>query len=265
MARAARDCRAPPHTRPAAPAETLEVFHPPMSPLSTRVSLSAAAFALLLVAAADTSAQTAASRTDLPKLRQVSERLFRGAQPRAGGLRRLPSLGVQTVINLRGASARTRADETEARALGLRYFNLPLPTWGRPPDARMRLILDIIAAPESGRVFIHCKDGVDRTGTVVALHRMAHEGWAAGDALAEADRLGMRKVQYWMRDYVADYGRRLGGPGAAEAHAGEAVDEDFGDRLGGGVRVAERGAFRARKVGGRVLRRTLGGFVGGLF
>lgn len=230
-------------------------------------ALPASVGALLLLSTL-ASARDATDRAGLPRFHQVSERLFRGAQPRAGGIRRLAELGIDTVVNLRGAGARTRSDEAEARALGLNYFNVPLPMWGRPDDARVRRVVEIIAAPESGRVFVHCKDGVDRTGTVVALYRIGREGWATGDALAEAERRGMRRIQYWMRDYVEDYGRRLRAQGAEVAARRQGADEDLGDRVGAGIRVAERKVFRARKVGGRVLRRApgaIGGFMDGIF
>jgi protein tyrosine phosphatase (PTP) superfamily phosphohydrolase (DUF442 family) len=207
----------------------------------------AAGVALLLLSTF-ASAQEAADQAGLPRFHQVSERLFRGGQPPVGGIRRLAELGINTVVNLRGASARTRSDEAEARTLGLNYFNLPLPVWGRPDEARVRRVVEIIAAPESGRVFVHCKDGVDRTGTVVALYRISREGWTPGDALAEAERRGMRRIQYWMRDYVEDYGRRLRGPDSAAVAQQQGADEDLGDRVGAGVRVAERKVFRARKV-----------------
>lgn len=214
---------------------------------SSLLRLPAAVGALLLLSTF-ASAQDVTDRAGLPRFHQVSERLFRGGQPRAGGIRRLAELGVNTVVNLRGASARTRSDEAEARALGLNYFNVPLPVWGRPDEARVRRVVEIIAAPESGRVFVHCKDGVDRTGTVVALYRIIHEGWKTGDALVEAERRGMRRIQYWMRDYVEDYGRRLRAPGAEAASQQTGTDEDLGDRVGAGVRVAEKKVFRARKV-----------------
>jgi protein tyrosine phosphatase (PTP) superfamily phosphohydrolase (DUF442 family) len=180
----------------------------------------------------------------------------------------LSELGIDTIVNLRGASARTRSDETEARALGLNYFNVPLPVWGRPDESRVRRVVEIIAAPESGLVFVHCKDGVDRTGTVIALYRFIHEGWKANDALVEAEHRGMRRIQYWMRDYVEDYGRRLRVSGSEAAAQQQDADEDLGDRVGAGVRVAERKVFRARKVGGRILRKAPGaisGFLGGIF
>lgn len=202
----------------------------------------------LLLLTTFASAKDATEQAGLPRFHQVSGKLFRGGQPRAGGIRRLAELGINTVVNLRGASARTRSDEAEARTLGLNYFNVPLPVWGRPDEARVRRIVEIIAAPESGRVFVHCKDGVDRTGTVVALYRIIHEGWQTDGALVEAERRGMRRIQYWMRDYVEDYGRRLRAPASEAAARQRGADENLGDRVGAGVRVAERKVFRARKV-----------------
>ena len=193
---------------------------------------------VLVLLSATAFAQDAIGYKELPRFQQVSERLYRSAQPRAGGVSRLRELGINTVVNLRGASKTTRAEEVEVRSLGLNYFNIGLPNWARPEDARVARILEIINAPESGNVLIHCKDGVDRTGMIVALHRMTKQGWSSSDALAEAERYGMKRIQFWMRDYVDDYGER----------------EDLGDRIGAGMRVVERGAFRARKVA-RFLRK----------
>jgi protein-tyrosine phosphatase len=230
---------------------------------------SAAVAVLLLLLSNNTYAQVdVPDYAGLHRFHKVSERLFRGGQPRSGGLRRLAELEINTVVNLRGENQRTRADEAEARSLGLDYFNVPLPRWGLPDDATMRRVLEIIAAPDSGLVFIHCRDGVDRTGMVVALYRISHEGWTARDALFEADRRGMRKVQFWMRDYIEDYGHRIRERGAeAKAHH-QSGDDDWGNRIGDGVRIVERKAFRARKDGARFLRRSLGaisGFLSGIF
>jgi len=208
----------------------------------------------LILLSVSVSAQDATSYAELPRFQHVSERVYRGAQPRDGGLIRLRELGINTVINLRGASAQTRAEEAEARALGLNYFNIALPNWGRPQDARVRRILEIIAAPENGRVFIHCRSGVDRTGLIVAMYRMTNEGWNTNDALAEADRDGMRRTQFWMRDYAEDYGARKAKLGPESALKSMGVDETFDDRIGAGMRYMERGTFRARQVARRFLR-----------
>jgi protein tyrosine phosphatase (PTP) superfamily phosphohydrolase (DUF442 family) len=204
---------------------------------------------VLLIFCAGVSAQGLTSYAELPKFEKVSERLFRGAQPRAGGVQRLAELGINTIINLRGASNSTRSEEAEARRVGLNYFNIALPNWGRPQDGRIRRILNIIGAPESGRVFVHCKEGLDRTGMVVALHRIMHEQWKTSDALAEAERVGMRRIQFWMRDYVEDYDRGVHAMAADRSgQHQEGTDEDFTDHVGDGVRIAEREVFRVRKI-----------------
>ena len=222
---------------------------------SLHQALPTGAIALIRLSAT-ASAQDATSYAELPRFHQVSERLYRGAQPRDGGLSRLRELGIDTVINLRGASKQTRTEEAEAHALGLNYFNVGLPNWGRPQDTRIRRILEILAAPQNGRVFVHCRTGVDRTGMIVAMYRMTHEGWNRSDALAEADRSGMHRVQFWIRDYVEDYGERLATVGLDTAL--NSPDEDFNDRIGAGMRIMERETFRARKVASRFLRKFSG-------
>ena len=210
---------------------------------------------VLLLLSTTAFAQDATSYPELPRFQQVNERLYRSGQPRAGGVARLRELGIKTIINLRGTSAQTQADEAEARALGLNYFNVELPRWGRPSDTRVRHILELIDAPENGRVLVHCKDGVDRTGMIVAIYRLTHDGWTSHKALAEAERSGMRRIQFWMRDYVEDYGDRVAKLGPETALKSPRVDEAFDDRVGTGMRFVEKGTFRARKAATRFLRR----------
>lgn len=215
-------------------------------------------FTLMLCSAA-VFAQDASSYAELPRFQQVTDRLYRGGQPREGGLRRLRELGIDTILNLRGTSKTTKAEEAEAHALGFNYFNVALPNWGRPQDERVRRALLIIAAPQNGNVFVHCKDGVDRTGTIVALHRVTHQGWKTRDALAEADVLGMRRFQFWMRDYANEY--------QARAHLFP-YERDFDDRIGIGMRFVEIGATKARKASRHMLRRApgkIGGFLHNIF
>ncbi|HET7112496.1 MAG TPA: tyrosine-protein phosphatase [Pyrinomonadaceae bacterium] len=215
---------------------------------------------LLLLLSVATFAQDSTTYTELPRFHQVSDRLYRGAQPRDGGISKLRELGINTVINLRGADERTRAEEAEVRALGLNYFNVELPNWGRPQEARVARILELIAAPENGRVFIHCKDGVDRTGMIAAIYHMTHDGWSSHQALAEAERLGMRRTQIWLRDYTEDYGDRVHKLGPEAALKSTNAHEDFDDHIGDSMRFVERGAFTARKVAGLFLRKVAGSF-----
>lgn len=211
-----------------------------------RQAVSSVAVVLTLLYAT-ASAQDTTNPTELPRFQQVSEKLFRSGQPRNGALSRLRELGINTIINLRGRSAQTKSEEMEARALGFNYYNVALPNWGRPQDGRVTRIMELIAAPENGRVLVHCKDGVDRTGTIVAIYRMTHEGWTSNKALAEANGYGMRRTQFWMRDYVEDYGDRVVKLGPATALNPPSIDDAFDDRIGAGMRFVEKGTFQARK------------------
>lgn len=208
-----------------------------------------------VTAIAQNSTGAVASYPELPRLMKVNERLYRSAQPGEGAIKRLHDLGFNTIINLRGTSQRTRAQEAEAHALGLNYFTISLPNWGRPNDAKVARILEIINTPENGRVLIHCRSGVDRTGMIVALHRMRDEGWTTQDALAEAERNGMRRVQVFMRDYVADYGDQLAKSKAQNVAQAKFVNnDDFDDHIGDSMRIAERGTFRMRRFLRKVFR-----------
>jgi tyrosine-protein phosphatase SIW14 len=149
---------------------------------------------------------------ELPNFHRVGERLYRGGQPKPGGFARLRLLGVKTVVNLRDDDEHARAEGEEARAAGLSYYNVPLGRLGRPSDAEVERVLQLIDAPENRPVFVHCHRGADRTGVVVAIYRMTHDGWTAERAQEEANRFGMRRWQLGKKDYINDFYRdHLGG------------------------------------------------------
>lgn len=144
---------------------------------------------------------------ELPNFHQVNSKLYRGGQPRKGGIQKLASLGVNTIINLRDDDERAEAEGREAKAAGLRYFNIPVGRLGRPEDAEIERILALIDDAENGVVFVHCAHGADRTGVVIAVYRISHDGWTSEQAKKEANRYGMKFWQRGMKDYIHDYHR----------------------------------------------------------
>ncbi|MBD0373159.1 MAG: tyrosine-protein phosphatase [Pyrinomonadaceae bacterium] len=166
------------------------------------------ALVLLFASSAASRAQDEARYKELPNFHQVNSTLYRGGQPRAGGFERLAGLGIKTVLNLRDDDEREQVEEKEVRAAGLRYFNIPLDGMGRPSDEKVERALAIINAPENQPVFVHCKRGSDRTGTVIAVYRIAHDGWTSEQAKAEAKRYGMGFWEVGMKDYIRDYYER---------------------------------------------------------
>src|SRR5262245_12510438 len=154
--------------------------------------------------------QTEPRYDGLPNFHRVNEHLFRGGQPKRDGLKKLSELGIKTILNLRGESEETNGEEAEAKKLGMHYFNLPMSNLGRPTDEQVSRALAILDDPENGPVFVHCKLGADRTGAIIAVYRIKHDGWTAEQAMEEANRCGMGRIQFRKRGYISDYYKQHG-------------------------------------------------------
>src|SRR5215813_7013337 len=159
----------------------------------------------LLVFAVSISAQDEARYKELPNFHRISDKLFRGAQPANGGIKKLSELGIKTVINLRGTDELTASQQKEAEAAGVKYFNVPMPGLSAPSDEQVERVMALINNPENQPVFIHCKRGSDRTGTIAAVYRISSEDWTSDRAIAEARRYGMSWAEFGMRSYIENY------------------------------------------------------------
>lgn len=151
--------------------------------------------------------QPETKQEELPNFHRVNGTLLRGGQPKTGGLKKLSDLGVKTIINLRGESDQTRAEGREAASLGMQYFNIPMSTSGRPSEEQVKRVFEIIdrQEKENSQIFVHCRRGSDRTGAIIALYRIKHDGWTAERAIDEANHYGLGFIQFRKRDFINDY------------------------------------------------------------
>ena len=136
---------------------------------------------------------------DLPgvaNFHQVDQNLYRGAQPSDAGLKNLAALGVKTIIDLRHGTDRADTEQREAERLGLRYINVPMEGLTPPTDKQIADLMAIFKTADNGAVFVHCREGKDRTGAVIACYRIAHDHWTNDRAL-ESQRATMGLSPAW--------------------------------------------------------------------
>jgi uncharacterized protein (TIGR01244 family) len=137
---------------------------------------------------------------------KVNDRLYRGAQPDALGISNLKKLGIKTILDLRTTNEVWAVEVAAARANGITYTNLPMKGYGRPtPDqvAKALAIIETLPSP----VFVHCRYGCDRTGTIIACYRIRHEQWSSEQALREAKQYGISVFSRGMKKYILEFGQ----------------------------------------------------------
>jgi protein tyrosine/serine phosphatase len=88
-------------------------------------------------------------------------------------------------------------------APALRYEQIRFNTW-HPENKDIVKFLRIATTPELQPVLVHCQHGSDRTGTMVALYRIAVQGWTKEAALDEMTQGGYGFHPLWknLRRYV---------------------------------------------------------------
>jgi tyrosine-protein phosphatase SIW14 len=150
-------------------------------------------------------AASAADLSGVGNFHQINDHVYRGAQPTPEGFRQIAALGVKTVIDLRESGSRAEAEKRIVERDGMRYINIPFAGLGAPSDQQMRRVLALFNDPAAGPVFIHCRRGADRTGTVVACYRVSNDHWKNDAALAEAKQDGMAWFEKAMQRYVLGY------------------------------------------------------------
>lgn len=139
-------------------------------------------------------------RPGLANLHQLSKDLYRGAQPdpKETGLAELKKLGVKTIINLR--SLHGESDEVLEAGLGYQRINFnPLLS---PDDKEVLSFLRTATDESKTPVFVHCKHGADRTGTMCAAYRVVVQGWPKEEAVKEMKDGGFNFHEKYYESYA---------------------------------------------------------------
>lgn len=122
----------------------------------------------------------AVKRPGAPNFFRVTKALYRGAQPSAEGMRELKKMGIRTVVNLRSF----HSDRDELGDTGMGYEHITMKAW-HAEDKEVVRFLRIVTDKQRTPVFVHCQHGSDRTGTMVAIYRVAVCRWSKDEAIRE--------------------------------------------------------------------------------
>jgi protein tyrosine/serine phosphatase len=108
-------------------------------------------------------------------------------------------------VDLRGAGQRADKEAETVAGLGMKYINVPLSGTKAPTNEQIAKLFGILENKDSGLVFVHCRRGADRTGTILALYRIQHDHWDNQKALREAITMKMASWERAMRNMVLHY------------------------------------------------------------
>jgi tyrosine-protein phosphatase SIW14 len=151
---------------------------------------------------------------------QVTSTLYRGAQPTSEGYRELKDLGVEIVVSFRQEKGENEHERTAVEGQKMRFISIPWNAFRTPTDDQVRQYLEVIRANPGKKIFVHCQQGRDRTGTMVAVYRITAEHWCVESAVRE-----MRAYNYhhfWFPQ-LERYVRGYSAPAASNAQLGGAA------------------------------------------
>ena len=116
----------------------------------------------------------------LSNLHRISNELYRGAQPVPPGYGQLKKLGIRTIVNLR----MTDSDSEHLSGSKFNYVHIEMQAW-MPEKEEIIRFLKLFHEKENKPIFVHCRHGSDRTGTMCAIYRIIIQGWTKEEAIRE--------------------------------------------------------------------------------
>ena len=135
---------------------------------------------------------------------QVSPVLYRGGRPDQPGVSVLAQMGVKTIIDLENDDQAIATERGWAQAAGINFISEPMNGLDTPNDAEVNDILGRLTDTANQPVFVHCMQGKDRTGLIVALYRVIDQGWTPKAAHDEMMALGFNSILIAMNHYFEE-------------------------------------------------------------
>jgi protein tyrosine/serine phosphatase len=153
---------------------------------------------------------------------RLTPHFYRGAQPAVEAYPALRAMGIDTIIRLSTGEEFIAGERERVESLGMRFVSLPWRVADAPTPAQVAAFLSILNEHPAPTVFVHCREGVDRTGVMVALYRLAVDRWTVDQALSEMKAFHYHYVLHpHLEQYVAQFPALLTADPALQAFASQ--------------------------------------------
>ncbi|MBX9952558.1 MAG: tyrosine-protein phosphatase [Candidatus Obscuribacterales bacterium] len=168
--------------------------------------------ALSPLSTTNTSATAQVLAQVVPNFGVVTPFILRGAQPSRQGFEALKAAGVRTVINLRDGKKDIANEKELVESLGMKSVSIPLSVFKTVKDEDIEKFLKVVNDPNNGPVFMHCRQGQDRCGTMVAIYRLTKQSWGAAQAYDEMLKYGFHPFFIGLSNSMYRVAANLGRP-----------------------------------------------------
>lgn len=127
-------------------------------------------------------------------IEQVDAGLWRGPQPTPiDDFLKLKNLGIKYILNLETSARLVTDGDALQEALRIDTYGIrmyPHPLSAVIPPSKQQLLDAVQFITDHPMTYVHCRQGVDRTGMVCAAYRIKVQKWTVPAAVNEMNRLG---------------------------------------------------------------------------
>jgi len=137
---------------------------------------------------------------------RLASNLYRGANPEMTAYPSLRTFGIDTVVRFSTGDEFIAAEKARVESLGMAFISLPWRAADLPETSQVVSFLSLVRNHPEHTYFVHCREGVDRTGVMVALYRVAIDGWSTDQAIGEMKAFHYRYLLHpHLQSYVESF------------------------------------------------------------
>lgn len=142
-------------------------------------------------------------------------KIYAGKRTKVAGLKWLRSKGVKTILYVESelfeiVPGEVRKEGESAKQIGLHFFHIPLSSITPPKIDQLDQAVSVMANSEYQPVYVHCDQGADRTGMVVAAYGIKIQRWSPEWAYEEMKANGFNSGTYfWWKPRLSEYAKKM--------------------------------------------------------